>query len=314
MFFNFPTEKLVQKEQRQALFKRLFRRIFLDDWLVKLTALGITFALWLGVTGLRAPLTTRLSGVTFSPLISNELEITNTPVHEVDLVITGDKRKIDQLNPRDLVVSLDLTDVKEGERTIQITPENVTVDLPSGVKIDKIRPDKIAIKLEKVEVYEVPIRVETEGDLPKGFEIYSTKVTPEKIKVRGPKSSVESLDFISTEKVSVEGIKSDFTAGQTALNIVNPKITLVNTVSVNVFFRIGRKRIERLFVVPYTTESRAGKASVLLFGPDAIVENISVDDIGIREYRTDLGKTGLEVVLPDDISSAVTVRKVKFRE
>ncbi len=314
MFFSFPTGKLVQKEQRQALLKRLFRRIFLDDWLVKLTALGITLALWLGVTGLRAPLTTRLSGVTFSPLISNELEITNTPVNEVDLVITGDKRKIDQLNPRDLVVSLDLTDVKEGERTIQLTPENVTVELPSGVKIDKIQPDKIAIKLEKVEEYDVPIRIETDGDLAKGFEIYSTRITPEKIKVRGPKSSVESLDFVSTEKVSIADLKSDFTAGQTALNIVNPKITLVNTVSVSVFLRIGRKRIERLFVVPYATDSRAGRASVLLFGPDTLLENLSIDDIHIVEDPDESGTIELKVTLADEIKNVVKIRKVKFRE
>ena len=313
MLFNFPTEKFIQKEQRTIFIKRLFRKIFLEDWLIKLTALAITFALWLGVTGLQAPLTTRLSGVTFSPLVSNDLEITNSPTQEVDIVITGDKRKIDQLNPRDLVVSLDLTDVKAGERTLQITPQNVTVDLPSGVKIDKIQPDKIAIKLEKVEEYDVPIRVEIEGNTASGFEVYESKVIPEKVRVRGPKSFVESLNFVLTEKINISGLKADFTAKQIPLNVVNPKVSLVNVVSTTVLIRIGRKRIERLFVIPYSTDSRAGKASVTLYGPDNVLENMTIDDLNVEE-RNESGVVRLEVILSDRIKADVKIKKKKFRE
>ena len=314
MLFNFPTEKFIQKEQRQIIIGRLFRRIFLEDWLIKLTALAITFALWLGVTGLQAPLTTRLSSVSFSPLINNDLAITNSPVKEVDLIITGDKRKIDQLNPRDLVVSMDLRDVKEGQRTIQITKHNITVDLPSGVKIEKIEPDRFAIKLEKIEEFEVRVRAETEGTLAPGFEIYETKIAPEKVRVRGPKSFVESLDFVSTEKINIDKLKSNFTAGQIPLNIVNPQVTILNAVSASVLIRIGRKRIERLFVIPYTTATRAGRASVTLYGPDNILERLTVDDLQIKEERSETGTVRLGILLPEGIKNEVKIQKVKYRE
>ena len=122
----FSTEKILQKEQRQISFRRLFQRIFLDDWVVKALALAITFALWLGVTGLRTPTRERLRNISLAVRVSNDIEITNSPVQEVDLVVTGDKRKIDQIKREDLIVSLDLTDAQPGDRTVKISPENVT--------------------------------------------------------------------------------------------------------------------------------------------------------------------------------------------
>lgn len=313
MNFSFPKDGLTENEQRRNYIRYWLRRIFIDDWLIKLTALGITLALWLGVTGLQAPTTTRLRGVTLNPLVPNSLEITNSPVQEVDLVITGEKRKVDQLNPRDLIVSLDLSNIKEGDRTIQITPENITVDLPSGVKIDEIQPDKVAIKLEKLEEFEVPIRVETTGNPAPGYEIYSTTVTPSKVKVRGPKSFVGSINFVSTEKISIDKQKANLKAQQIPLKLVNPKATLVDAVTVNVTFRIGRKRIERLFVVRYQTASRAGRASVLIYGPNNVLEDITTEDIFIEERREG-DAVRLVAVLPSGLQRDVEIKSVKYRE
>jgi YbbR domain-containing protein len=311
MKFNFPKETLI-KEERQSKISYWLKRIFIDDWLMKLFALVITLALWLGVTGLQAPKTTRLRGVTLTLLVSNELDITNTPIQQVDLVITGDKSKVEQLNPNNLVVSLDLTDIQDGDRTIQITPQNVNVELPAGVKIDEIQPDKIAVKLERVQEQEVPVTAETEGEVAAGYEIYSTKVLPEKVSVRGPRSFVESLNFVSTEKIDLSERRGDFTAKQVPINVSNSKISLVNSATVTVTFRIGKKRIERLLIVPYQTETRSGRASVLLYGADTILENLSAEELLVVEQEDDSSK--LRVILPEGIRGQVEVRGVKFRE
>src|SRR5687767_5274590 len=107
--FTFLRENLSANEQNELSFRRLLRRIFLDDWLMKLIALVITLALWFGVTGLRTPSIERLRNVSLQLRISNDMEIINSPIQEVDLVVTGDKRKIEQIRREDLVVQLDLT-------------------------------------------------------------------------------------------------------------------------------------------------------------------------------------------------------------
>ncbi len=314
MFFNFPTEKFIEKEQRRLFVSHWLKRIFVDDWLMKLFALIITLALWLGVTGLQKPKTTRLREVTLNLLVSNDLQITNTNtlVKEVDLVVTGDKSKVEQLNPNNLIVSMDLTDIEEGNREIHLTPQNISVDLPAGVKIDEIQPDKIAVKLEKIEEMDVPVRAVTEGELAEGFEIYNTRILPEKVRVRGPRSYVKSLNFVSTEKIDLSGRKNDFTAQQVPINVSTANVSLVNSASVSVTFRIGQKRVESLFFVPYITEKRSGRASVLLFGASTILEKLVAEEITVVEDGS--APEGLRVVLPENIRSQVEIRAVKFRE
>lgn len=204
-----PTEKLIEKEQRQQFWRRLFRRVFLEDWGTKLIALGISLALWLGVTGLRAPTTVRLKNITLNARASNDMEITNSPVQEVDIVVTGDKRLLDRLNSRDLIVSADLTDVKPGDRVIQLTPDTVRIELPNGLKLDEIQPSKIAIHLEKVEEREIDVKPDIEGSLAEGLEVYDVVVVPARVRVRGAEALLNrSIRFRSNRSISPTGKKA----------------------------------------------------------------------------------------------------------
>ena len=309
----FPTEKNFEKEPRQALLARLLRKVFLDDWLMKLIALVITLGLWLGVTGLRKPMiTTPLKNITLQPRISNDFEITNTPVSEVTLVVTGDKGKIDQIKNENLIVSLDLTSVQSGERIVQLTPENVSIELPSGVKLEEIQPGKIAIKLEKVMERDVPVKAETEGGVAEGFEIYSATAAPQNVRVRGPESYIKPLDSISTEKVNVEGRQEDFTSQQVSLNPVNPKVRLLDTTAVEVFFRIGEKRVEKNYLVPVKTENGNKIATVVLYGAQSLFVNLRSENLKVEILKNETGEISLKLILPAEIEGKVEIRKLKI--
>lgn len=302
--FSFP-------EQWQFSTRRLLRRVFLDDWLIKAIALVITFALWLGVTGLRAPTTARMKNIALNLRVSNDIEITNSPVQEVDIVITGDKRKIDQINHRDLVISLDLAEVQAGDRTIQMTPENVSVELPTGIRVEEIQPSKIAVKLERVEEREINVKAQTEGNVADGFEIYNQTVLPQKVRVRAPESFIKSLDFVLTEKINLENRQEDFTARQVPINIINPKATLLDTV-VDVAFKIGEKRIERLFLVPIQTENRQETATVILYGARSILEAVKAEYLQVELLKTDSGENSMRLILPAELEGKVEIRKLKI--
>lgn len=293
------------------MFKRFFRKIFLEDWLIKLIALVITLALWFGVTGLREPITTRFKNLTLQPRLSNNFEITNSPVTEVALVITGDRRKIDQIKSENLIVSIDLTDVPAGEQIIQLTPDTVNVELPTGVKIEEVLPNKILVKLEAVEEREITVRAETEGNLAEGFEIYGTSVLPQKARVRAPSSFIKSLEFISTEKINIENRQTDFTVQQIPLNIVNPKITALDT-TVDIVFRVGEKRIERLFLVPIQTDGGEKKVTVILYGARSVLGNLMMENLQVEIIKTDAGENSLRLVMPPETQDKVEIRKLKI--
>lgn len=297
-----------QKEEQKAVLSKIFRKIFLEDWLTKLFALAITLALWFGVTGFREPITTRFNNLTLQPRLSNNFEITNLPTTEVALVVTGDRRKIDQIRPENLIVSVDLTNAQTGEQIVQLTPDTINVELPTGVKIVEVQPNKIAVKIEAVEEREIPVRAETQGSLTEGFEIYNTVVLPQKVRVRAPLSFIKSLEFVSTEKINIENRNADFTAQKVSLNIVNPKVTLFDSV-VDVTFRIGEKRIERTFQIPVQTDDGEKQAVFALYGASSILKNLSTENIKIEIVKNDNGEDVPKLTLPDELKDKIQVKQ-----
>jgi hypothetical protein len=304
--FLIPSEKIIQ--QRKEFFLALVERIFLRDWGTKLIALAITLAIWFGVTG--QSVTRRIRNVHVNYLQSNEMQITNEPIHEVEITITGDKQKIDRLKEEDLVISADLSVIQPGDKIVQLLPETVSLDLPSGVKLDEIQPNKVAVKLEKILEREIDVKADFEDSLPEGLEVYTKSVEPLRVRVRGPESVVKSLDSISTEKISLENRKTDFVAKQIGLNLVNSKVTMLDSI-VDVTVRIGEKRIERMIPVEAKYENETKKFNLILLAPHSLLEKLKPEDIQINLEKSADGKLVPTAILPIELQGKVEIKSIK---
>ena len=282
------------------------RKVFLEDWTTKLVALAITLALWVGVTGLSTPTTRQIAEVPLTLSYSNKTEITSSSVQTVNIVISGDRRKVNQVTENNLVVSVDLSDVLPGERLVALEPDKVSIDLPLGVKLQEIRPNRIAVRLESVEEKEVAVNVETTGEPAEGFDVYSETVNPARVRVRGPASYVRGLTSVPTDRIDISGKQTDFFARQVQLNVSNPKATVLESV-VDVTFRIGEQRIERILSVPVESGRRA---HVTLFGARSLLEGLAAKDIRVEVPETSGNPT---VTLPEGVEGRVEVRRVKVQ-
>ncbi len=214
--------------QPPTQFDLLLRKIFLEDWGLKLLALGITIVLWLAVTGQNKPVTQRLSGVQLNFLNHAGLEISNDPISSVEVTVNGSPGLLDQLKLRDLVVTVDISSQKAGERVVRLSPESTHMDLPPGVKILSFRPATIPIRLEPTVELALPVEVRFEGDVSAGFEVTETTVNPSRIRVRGPADRVNILQKATTETVRLDGRKEGFSLARVAINISDPKIEILD--------------------------------------------------------------------------------------
>ena len=291
-------------------FKHIIRKVFFEDWLIKLVALGVTLALWLGVTGLSTPTTTRLTGIPLSLRFSSDTEVTNTPISEIDIVISGDNRKIAQINKNLLVASVDLTGAQPGDRVISLTPETVLLDLPLGVRLEEITPNRMPIRLESVEVKEVPVKVETTGKPPDGFEVYSQTALPARVRIRGAQSYTKALGQVLTEKIDLNDKREDFIARQTPLTVENSGAALLDSV-VDVIFKIGEKRIERTFSVP-VSDGSGKKVIVVLFGGRKILGDLKPADINVEIVKNDAGVDTPQITLPSAIQNLVEIKRSRI--
>jgi len=211
------------------------RKIFLEDWGLKLLALGITMVLWLAVTGQNKPVTQRISDVQLNFLRREGLEISNEPAGSVEVTVKGSPSLLDQMKLRDLVVTVDISDQTAGERVVRLSPEGVKMELPPGVKILGFRPATIPIRLEPTVELGVDVEVKVEGKLPEGYAVINIRTNPARIRVRGPADRVNALQKAMTETVRLDGKTESFSLSNVAINIPDAKIDILDpTVDVTV--------------------------------------------------------------------------------
>lgn len=297
---------------RKLFLKHIIKKVFFEDWPLKLIALAITLGLWLGVTGLSTPEKKDLI-LPLVPNIYNNVEITSGLTPNVRVTVSGDKRKIDQLNNKgDLVASLDLTDIAPGEHIISLTASNVSVELPQGIKIDQINPNQVRINVEAVQEKDVDVQPQVAGSPASGFEVYSATSLPPKVRVRGPASFVEPLAYLQTDNIDLTGHKEDFAAHQVPVIVSDRNATVLNTV-VDVFVRIGERRVERSFNLPIADQP-GRSARVTLFGPRTLLSKMRSDAITIDTSIDSTGDDALNVILPQDLDQVIEIRKVTLHK
>jgi YbbR domain-containing protein len=219
---------------------RWLRRLFVDDWGVKLLALGITLVLWMAVADFNKPRTIRVA-VQLNFVRPNNLDISNEPPRTIDVELTGSRERLNNMRLSDLVATVDISDNPAGERIVRLNNERVHMDLPDGVKIDSFKPTTIPIRLEPNLERQLPVDIKLEGQPAAGFELVSSTAQPSEINVNGPASLIEKLQRAPTELISIEGKKGNFTALGVTIAIADSRIEVENPV-VDVAIEIGEKK------------------------------------------------------------------------
>ena len=218
-----------------SVIERALRKVFLEDWLLKLLALVITLALWLAVTGQNTPVTLRVSGVQLNFLRHEGLEISNELPSTIEVVLTGSPAKLDRIGPRDLVATVDISDQKPGQRTVRLSSDRVQMDLPEGVVLQGFHPATLPIRFEPRVEASLDVEVKFEGTLPEGYELVGFTANPAKVRLRGPADRVNALRKAATETVWIDGKTESFNLANVTINIPDPKVDVIDpTVDIHV--------------------------------------------------------------------------------
>ncbi len=223
--------------QKEALLSRSRRRLRLRIATFSLALLALISFL---VVLREQPTTRDFRRVPLTFLVSNELEITNDPRRDVFIMVQGGARDLDGIRTQALVAVVDISNYSPGDRVVRLSPENTKVNLPSGVYIVNIEPETVPVQLERSVERDIEVEVRLEGSPAKGYELRSVKVSPNRVRVRGPASHVNALSKALTEVIPIVERKEGFTVPQLVVDIPDQKITLMDPV-VAVRIEIGPK-------------------------------------------------------------------------
>ena len=263
--------------------QKLLRRIFVEDWSLKLLSLAIAIVLWLLVTGQNQPVTAHVN-VQLNFIRPPALEISNDPPRTVDVMLTGSRNKLDDLTSLDLVATVDISNQGAGERVLRLA-DKANITLPQGIKVDGYQPSAIPIRLEEIVDRQVAVEPKLEGKPDDGFEVYSVYPNKGSVAVRGPASRVNALQKVATESIWLSGHKESFTAPNVALDVADPKLDLLEPM-VNVAIEIGERRIEKNFSgVAVTTQGggavQPATTSVTLLGVASFLNALKPEEMKI---------------------------------
>jgi YbbR domain-containing protein len=291
----------------QHRMQKLLRRVFVEDWSLKLLSLAIAIVLWLLVTGQNQPVTAHVN-VQLNFIRPQALEISNDPPRTVDVMLTGSRNKLDDLTSLDLVATVDISDQRAGERVLRLA-DKAQITLPQGIKVDGFQPSAIPIRLEEIVDRQVAVEPKLEGKPDDGYEVYSVYPNKDRVAVRGPASRVEGLQKVPTESIWLAGHKESFTASNVALDVADPKIDLLDPM-VNVAIEIGERRIEKTFAGVDVITSDGSKVqpsttAVTLLGGASLLETLKPE-----QFRIILDGQEPRLELPKMLQGRVTLKSV----
>jgi len=178
-----------------------------ENWILKLLSLIFALVLWFFVMG------ERRQEIGFSvPLklenIPQTLMVANEVPNLVDVRISGPRTLLMNLSPQDISISVDLKDLKPGLTSFKRLDEKLNI--PSALKVTRLSPSFVDVKLERIKEKQVPVVISVEGEPAAGFRLVETKLSPAKVVVVGAEGELKDIREVPTEAVSLTDVTESF--------------------------------------------------------------------------------------------------------
>jgi YbbR domain-containing protein len=247
---------------------------------LKLFSLLFALGLWLFVNVGQKPTERSLAVPVEVRNMPADLMAMNSGPGQVEVRVAGPPALLSTLDPDYLKVVLDMDGARPGTSTYRLSADYFNP--PRGVRITRISPSVINLKLETKGERILPVTVRLSTKLSSGYKVARVEATPDTVKVRGPASAVNRMTSVETLPVEIEGAKGQFTR-EVRLSSAEEAVTFVpDRVHVAVVFE--EETITREFSrVEVTAKNFSGKysvsprqASIKLSGPKRILGELQL--------------------------------------
>jgi YbbR domain-containing protein len=181
------------------------RRIFFENWPIKLVSLALAVTLWIYVTS---------KGKTEMSL-TVPLELRNVPQGmavvgdvpgTIEVRLQGQERALrDIAADKKVVGTLDLSRGKEGENSIHLSPDDISK--PSDVLVTHLSPFEITVTLDHLVRKSFRLKPVLVGRPASGLRVGTVTVVPPRITLEGPESVIGDIIVLQTMPIDVSGVK-----------------------------------------------------------------------------------------------------------
>jgi len=215
----------------------VFHHLFVRNFSLKLISLLLAFGLWLAVaTSPTAEIESRVP-IEFHNLPEN-MEIDSATFTEAQVRVRGPERVIRRLRPADIHVEVNLSGVRPGERTFDLSARQVR--LPQDIDVVQIVPGQFQLSFDTLLKRTVKIRPRVNGTFASGLRITQIIADPPSIAIIGPRRRVEAVEAAITDAVDASGTV-DHATFTTQAYVPDPLIQVVRPAPVRVTVMMERE-------------------------------------------------------------------------
>ena len=161
--------------RRALAMKDFFRRHVLHNFGIKLLSLVLAVGLWLAVT--RDPVAEVAVEVPIEfRNIPENLEINTESIPRAEIRVRGPQRIVRRLQPADIYAEIELSGMKPGERTFDLTAQQV--HQPRELEVVQVIPSQFHLTFDTRLTRQVPVRPRVFGTFAAGYQIGHIDVGP----------------------------------------------------------------------------------------------------------------------------------------
>jgi len=207
-----------------------FKRYVLHNFVLKVLSLLLAGGLWFLISH-EEPAEVALRAPVVFQNVPSHLEISSESIPEAQIRVRGPERVIRQLQAYEVHAEIDLADAKPGERTYDLTSQQVRH--PRDVTVVQVVPSQLHLAFDTGLTRDVEIHPRVTGNFASGEQIVKVEADPPRITITGPMHHVEKVDAATTDPIDATGTRGTaiFT---TNVYVPDPLVQVVKTTSIRV--------------------------------------------------------------------------------
>jgi len=207
------------------------RRWVLHNFWLKILSLLLATGLWMAISPDQelAEVAVRVP-IEFEH-VPARLEISTVTIPDAQIRVRGPERLIRNLRSTDLHAELEMADAVPGERTFDLTAQQIRHD--RELHVVQVVPGQVHLSFDTRLTREVEIRPRVTGTFADGDQIARVVVDPQTIKITGPQHHVETVDAATTDPIDATGTRTRATF-VTMVFVPDPLVQVVQPVPVRV--------------------------------------------------------------------------------
>lgn len=188
------------------------------------------------------------------------------------------------------------------------------LSLPSGVQVLRINPERITVKAEPEVKKELLVVLDKRGTVPEGYRLEDVRLFPDSVVVRGPASKMDGLQAVETVAVDIDGLKETVESElslkdlgehvSASVNMVRAKIEISPIPQQRVFEEL---QVQVLAPKGYAASLESSKASIVLGGPQEVIEAIVAEELQLTADARSLKSGTHKVVISANVPDKVTI-------